>query len=264
MNILFFGDIVGRPGREAVKKILPQLKKDFAPDLVIANGENLAHGFGISEKTAKEMLASGVDVITGGNHSFENKNGLSLFADMSLPLIRPLNYGISMPGKGNIELMVKNIPVIVVNLIGNAFMRTTSDNPFVTINNFLDEHAKKEGEKTKIIIIDWHAEATSEKVAMGKLVDGRVSAVLGTHTHVPTSDYEVLPGGTAFVSDVGMCGPKDSVIGMEKSEVLRGFLNAQVVKYEVANGPVEINAILLTIDETNGKAIKIDKVYRVV
>lgn len=259
MNILFFGDIIGRPGREAVKKILPKLKTQYRPDLIIANGENLAHGFGISQKTAHEMFSAGIDVLTGGNHSLENKDGIMLFTDGTLPLLRPLNFDPEAPGKGYLELTVRERRVVIVNLQGIAFMRNDVSNPFTVIEHFL----KNRDSQKEIIVIDWHAEATSEKVALGKLVDGRVCAVFGTHTHVPTADYEILPGGTAFVSDVGMCGPKDSVIGMEKSSVLQGFLTGELIKYEVAEGPVEINAMLVTLGETSAKATKIDKIHRV-
>jgi len=263
MNVLFFGDIVGRPGREAIKKILPDLKKRFEPDLIIANGENLAHGIGLSTKTAQEMFEIGIDVLTGGNHSFHNEDGLKVLANENLPVIRPMNYPANMPGRGFIELNLKNQLVIIFNLIGQAFMKDEVENPFAKAQEFTKNYPSS-SKQAKIIILDWHAEATSEKVVMGQLVDGQISAVLGTHTHVPTSDWQILPKGTGFVSDVGMCGVKDSIIGMEKSSILKGFLTGENIKFEVAEGPVMINAISLTINEETGMTSKIDKIQELV
>lgn len=263
MNVLFFGDIVGKPGREAVKKLLPDLKRRLEPDLIIANGENLAHGMGISNKTAQEMFEAGINVLTGGNHSFHNEDGLKALADENLPIIRPMNYPVYMPGRGFIELTVKNQSVVVFNLIGQAFMKDKVENPFVKAQE-ITKNKLSADKQTKIIILDWHAEASSEKVAMGQLVDGSISAVLGTHTHVPTADWQILPKGTAFVSDIGMCGVKDSIIGMEKSLILNHFLTGESIKFELAEGPVIVNAVTLTIDEKTGLTSKINKVQELV
>ena len=265
MNVLFFGDIVGRPGREAIKKILPDLKKRFEPDLIIANGENLAHGMGLSTKTVQEMFEIDIDVLTGGNHSFHNEDGLKVLTNKNLPVIRPMNYPTNMPGRGFIELNVKNQLVIIFNLIGQVFMKDEVENPFVKTQEFIkSQNEQPTSRGVKIIILDWHAEATSEKIAMGQLVDGQISAVLGTHTHTPTSDWQILPKGTGFVSDVGMCGVKDSIIGMEKSSILNGFLTGENVKFEVAEGPVMVNAIALTIDDETGLTSKIYKIQELV
>ncbi|RJQ13564.1 TIGR00282 family metallophosphoesterase [Candidatus Parcubacteria bacterium] len=260
MKILFFGDVIGRPGREAVKKILPKLKEKFQPNLIIINGENLAHGTGLSSKTTKEMFDAGVNLITGGNHSFKNEDGLKLLDNPQTPIIRPLNYPSNMPGRGSIKLEVMNQSVIVFNLVGQAFMKDDVANPFKAAQEFIRENSKS----SKIIILDWHAEATSEKIAMGKLVDGQISAVFGTHTHVPTADWEITKKGTAFVSDVGMCGVKDSVIGVEKTLILKHFLEEEPVKFELAQGDVVINAVSLTVDDKNGKAIKFEKINELV
>src|SRR4030042_1596695 len=203
MLILAIGDIVGRPGRQAIQELVPDLRKEFGIALVIANGENAAGGFGLTVATAQELLEDGVDIITSGNHIWAQKEIIP-YLDEDVPILRPLNYPAGVPGRG---YLLKN-KTLVVNLIGRTFM-TNYDCPFRTMDTLLADYSKK----AKVIIVDFHAEATSEKVALGHYLDGRVSAVLGTHTHVGTIDAHILPGGTAYVTDIGMVGPADSVIG---------------------------------------------------
>lgn len=260
MKILFFGDIFGRSGRQAVRKIMSNLQAQHAPDFIIANIENLAHGRGVTPSSFEDVKNLGIDVFTGGNHSLENEQGLSLFVDDSYPLIRPMNMTEGTVGHGFVIVEKKGVKVMVFNLMGQLFMKKEYENPFVVAQKFLEAHKNE----AKIIILDWHAEATSEKVAMGMFLDGQVSAVLGTHTHVPTADWKILQNGTGFVTDVGMCGPVDSIIGMKKSPILKEFLGVGGEKPDVADGAVEINAILLTIDENSGKTIKIEKIQQIV
>ncbi|OGZ35162.1 MAG: metallophosphoesterase [Candidatus Portnoybacteria bacterium RIFCSPLOWO2_01_FULL_43_11] len=261
MKILFFGDIIGRPGREAIKEILPQWKKKYQPDLVLANGENLAHGLGVSERTLKEVLEAGVDLITSGNHIFDKTEAIPLLEDKEISLLRPANYPPMVPGRGCqiIEIGIKKI--LVINLNGRLFFKESLDCPFREADRILEEY---EDEKTAAIIVDFHAEATSEKVVMGHYLDGRVSAVLGTHTHIPTADDKILPAGTAYISDIGMVGPAYSVIGIDKDVIIKEFLTQiRQKKGEIAQGPVEINAVLLETDN-QGRAKKIERLREII
>lgn len=267
MKILFFGDIVGQPGRQAIKKILPKLEKQYEPDLVIANGENLAHGKGISAESIKEVLGAGVDWLTLGNHAFVKKGAQELLEDKKLPIIRPANWSLNIPGRGFAEIKIRSKKILLVNLVGRVFIQQDFENPFVAINEILEDYSlKKEPDKEKMsaIIIDWHAEATSEKMAMGWHLDGRVSAVLGTHTHIGTDDWRVLPQGTAYVSDIGMVGPQDSVLGVNKEIIIKRFLTQLPYQMEVAQGPVIVNAVLVTLDDKTGLAQNIEKIKEVV
>ena len=253
MRILAIGDIIGRPGRYAVRKLLPGLCHEHRIDLVIANGENAAGGLGLTPSTAHELFDSGVDVITSGNHIWKHKE-LFPYLDGGLALIRPLNYPPASPGRGH--LSCNN--VLVVNLIGRTFMGNF-DCPFRAMDQLL---AGLEN-KPNVIIVDFHAEATSEKVAMGRYLDGRVSAVLGTHTHVGTIDADILPGGTAYVTDIGMVGPMNSVIGDNVSSVIERFLTQIPGRLSVGEGPVDFNAILVEVDEDTGKATDIKRIRTV-
>ena len=252
MRILAIGDVIGKPGRQALDTFLPQMKQEYAVDLTIVNAENSAHGIGVTPETAEELLKAGADVLTSGNHVWAHKTILPCL-DSEMPLIRPLNYPPGVPGKGYI---IKN-GVLVVNLIGRTFM-DNYDNPFRTMDILLAQLENK----PKIIIVDFHAEATSEKVALGRYLDGRVSAVLGTHTHVGTIDAAILSGGTAYVTDIGMTGPVDSVIGDDPENVLKRFLTQLPHRLSAGSGKSVINAILVTVDETTGKASGIERIQR--
>jgi len=247
MKIIFFGDVVGEPGRYAIKKILPQWQKKYEPDFVIANGDNLAHGKGVTKRSLDEILESGVDLVTSGDHIWSKKEVISLLEDKKVPLIRPANFSDKVPGKGYWTTQLRTKKIMVINLIGRVFMKQQYDNPFETVNKILDE------ESADIIIVDWHAEATAEKICMGWHLDGRVSAVLGTHTHIPTADAQILPNGTAYISDVGMVGPKNSSLGADKDLTLESFVKQMPFNYEIADGPVEVNAVLINIEKKANK-----------
>jgi len=246
------GDIIGRPGRQAVKELLPDLRQQYGLSLVIANAENAAGGFGLTSTTAMELLDAGVDVLTSGNHIWAQQEIIP-HLDGDMPILRPLNYPPGVPGKGYII----NNQAMVVNLMGRIFMGDV-DCPFRAIDQLLTEVKPK----PPIIIVDFHAEATSEKVAMGRYLDGRVSAVLGTHTHVETTDSQLLPHGTAYITDIGMTGPIDSVIGMETKTVIQRFLTGIPHRLSVGKGKTMFNAVLVRVDEDNGQATSIDRIYR--
>ena len=252
MLILMIGDIIGRPGRQAVEELLPDLRQQYRLNLVIANAENAAGGLGLTLTTAKELLSTGVDVLTSGNHIWAQKEIIP-YLDGRMPILRPLNYPPTVPGKGYIV----NNQAMVVNLIGRTFMGDV-DCPFRAIDQLLTELE----DKPPVIIVDFHAEATSEKVAMGRYLDGRVSAVLGTHTHVATADTQLLPQGTAYVTDIGMTGPIDSVIGMETEVVIQRFLSGIPHRMSVAKGKTMFNAVLVRVDKKSGRAISIDRIYK--
>jgi metallophosphoesterase (TIGR00282 family) len=252
MKILAIGDIVGKPGRQAVQAFVPELREEYGIDLVIANGENTAGGFGLTVNTAQELLEYGVDVLTSGNHIWAQKDIIP-YLDGDMPILRPLNYPAGVPGRG--WLLVKK--VLVVNLIGRTFM-TSYDCPFRTMDGLLEELSPK----PKVIIVDFHAEATSEKVALGRYLDGRVSAVLGTHTHVGTIDTRVLPGGTAYVTDIGMTGPDDSVIGDDPEAVIQRFLTMMPHHLSVGRGRPVLNAVVVVVDKSSGRAVSIERVTR--
>ena len=250
MRVLMIGDAVGRPGRKAMQKFLPGLCHNYDIGLVIANGENSAGGIGITPDTARELLDCGIDVLTTGNHVWAKKEIIPCLDD-ELPIIRPLNFPPGTPGRG--FLKVKG--VLVVNLIGRVFVGGF-DCPFRAMDTLLAE-VKTD---TKVIIVDFHAEATSEKVAMGRYLDGRVSAVLGTHTHVATADASILPKGTAYITDVGMVGPVDSVIGVDIESAVRSFLTAMPHRFFVGEGAVSFDAVLVDVDEASGKALSIQQI----
>ncbi|MBI2853870.1 MAG: YmdB family metallophosphoesterase [Chloroflexi bacterium] len=252
MRILATGDLVGRPGRYALQVLLPQLRTELGLDLVIANGENLAGGVGITPDTAREVLGYGVDVITTGNHVWLHKDIIP-YIDSGAPIVRPMNYPPGVPGRGYLE---KN-GVIVANLIGQTFMGSF-DCPFRAMDHMLS----KLGSSPHIIFVDFHAEATSEKVAMGRYLDGRVTAVLGTHTHVGTIDSMLLPGGTAYVTDIGMTGPMDSVIGDDVDAVLERFLTKMPRRITVGGGKTIFNAMLVDVDPATGQAKGIRRIQR--
>lgn len=254
MRILAIGDIIGKPGRKAVKEILPGLCDEYNIDLVVGNGENAAGGLGLTPNTAEELFDSGIDVITTGNHIWAY-NEIIPYLDSELAILRPLNYPPMNPGRG---YLLKN-NVLIINLVGRVFMGHV-DCPFRAMDQLLAEFEHK----SIPIIVDFHAEATSEKVAMGRYLDGRVSAVLGTHTHVGTIDAHILPGGTAYVTDIGMVGPIDSVIGDDPDSVINRFLTQIPSRLSVGKGKVSFDAILVEVDEKTGKAVDIKRIKKVV
>lgn len=252
MNILGIGDIIGRPGRRAVSEVLPGLRQRYQLDLVVANAENAAGGFGVTINTAKELLDAGVDVLTSGNHIWAQKDIIP-FLDSEMPILRPLNYPPGVPGKG----FLINSQALIVNLIGRTFM-SNYDCPFRAMDKLLAEI----GYRPPVVIVDFHAEATSEKMALGRYLDGRVSAVLGTHTHVGTIDAQILTNGTAYVTDIGMVGPVDSVIGDDAEAVIQRFLTMRPHSLSVGKGKTVFNAIMVCVDNKSGKGIKIERICR--
>lgn len=260
MKVIFIGDIFGKIGRRAVVDILPQWRKKYHPDFVIGNGENLAHGIGMTEKTVRELLDAGVDCLTGGNHTFKAE-GTKLLAREELPLVRPANYPPGLPGSGDRVIVDKKtgkLRLLVVNLMGRVFFRETLDDPFRTLDAILAAH---QGERYSGILVDFHCEATSEANALGSYADGRVSAVLGTHTTIGTIDTRVLAGGTAYVTEVGGVIAVDSVLGEEKKGIIQSFLLQQPFKHEpVETGLCAIGAVLVDIDEKTQKARSIKRI----
>jgi len=250
--VLAIGDIIGKPGRQAIQKLLPQLRQEYGLEMVMANGENAAGGIGLTPATAEELFDAGVDVITSGNHIWKHKEIIP-YLDSERPVLRPLNYPSGVPGKGYII----NRQAMVVNLMGRTFMGNL-DCPFQAMDKLLAELETR----PPVIIVDFHAEATSEKVAMGRYLDGRVSAVLGTHTHVGTIDAQVFPQGTAYVTDIGMTGPMDSVIGDDTERILQLFLTRLPHRISVGNGRTVFNAILVNIANDSGRATSIERIYR--
>lgn len=257
LRVLFIGDIVGRGGRRAVREVLPLLKKELSLDFVIANGENAAGGIGINPEKAEELFSMGIDVITTGNHIWKKREILP-YLEKHPRLLRPANYPSGAPGKGSAVYRLSNgLKVAVLNLEGRVFMKPL-ESPF----KVAQQHVEALRQQTPIIIVDFHAEATSEKMALGWYLDGLVSAVLGTHTHVQTSDERILPQGTAYITDVGMTGPVNSVIGIKKEIAIQGFLSQLPNRFEVAGGEVELQGVYLELDEGTGKAIRIKRIKR--
>jgi hypothetical protein len=254
VKIIFIGDIVGEPGRRAVNEILPRLRRKHEADLVIANGENSAGGSGITPKIAEEVFACGVDIITSGDHLWDQKEVLGLLQNESR-FLRPLNYPQGTPGQGSIVHQASNRPPVgIVNLQGVTFMANL-ENPFIRIRAEVDRLRQKTG----IIFIDFHAEATSEKIALARMLDGQVSAIVGTHTHVQTADEQILPGGTAYLTDAGFTGPHDSVIGREVEPVIKRFLTLQPQRFAVATGKIKLQGALVEINENTGRAVGIER-----
>jgi len=249
MRVLILGDVMGRPARRVVRDLVPSLIQKEEIDLVVANAENSAGGMGVDIKSAKELLSAGVQVLTSGNHIWKKKE-IYPFLDEQESLIRPANFPSGAPGKGWCVWQHNGLRALVINVQGRVFMPNHVDDPFRCV----DEILKQQGSQSRVVIVDMHAEATSEKYAMGWYLDGRVSLVFGTHTHVQTADERILPAGTAYITDVGMCGPFDSVIGMEKETVIRGFITQLPRQFEVAQDNVVLQGVIADIDEENGKA----------
>ncbi|WP_227395473.1 TIGR00282 family metallophosphoesterase [Jeotgalibacillus aurantiacus] len=255
MRILFIGDVVGSPGREMIDEFLPQLKQKHQPDLVIVNGENAASGRGITKKIYDQLLSAGADVITMGNHTWDNRD-LFNFIDQANQLVRPINYPKATPGKGIRFIQAGSAEVAVVNALGRTFMNPVDD-PFPLLKQTIDEARRQ----TPFVFVDFHAEATSEKQAAGWYLDGKASAVVGTHTHVQTSDNRILPKGTAYLSDVGMTGPYDAILGMEKEAVLKRFTTALPARFEVPkDGRKILSACVIELDRKSGMAKSIDRI----
>lgn len=254
MRICFIGDIVGRPGRKIICDLLKKLRGEHNLDFVIANGENASGGAGLDPSNAETLLDAGIDFFTSGNHIFQNKE-YELLLTSYPQVIRPANYPDSVPGKGCYTIEpIKNTPITIINLLGRTFMPPI-DCPFMAADRILESIP----DDVKIIIVDFHAEATSEKKAMGWYLNGRVSAVIGTHTHVQTSDETILNEGTAYITDAGMTGPIDSVIGVNRSAILKRFLTGLPVKFTVASDPSMINGVIFDVDEDTGKAQSIER-----
>ncbi len=264
VKIFAFGDIIGRPGRKALKCIIPDIKKEYSPDIIIANGENLAHNEGTTEKTLKEVLDYGVDFVTLGDHAFDReKEAIRILSDEFYPVIRPANFPAGAPGSGwkIFSAKNKNVKIAVLNLMGRVFFRETLDCPFQTADKLIAEIQKE----TNIIICDFHAEATSEKKAMGYFLDGRVSLVYGTHTHIPTADEQILSKNTGFVADVGMTGPKRSIIGANPEISIKHFITQMPFNYEISDdNEIELNAIYAELDIESGLTKKIERIRRFV
>jgi metallophosphoesterase (TIGR00282 family) len=253
MRVLILGDVVGRPGRRAIRDLVPSLIEREGIDLTIANAENAAGGIGVDLKSANELLSSRVDVLTSGNHIWKKKE-IYQYLDEHSDLIRPANYPEGAPGRGWCAWQnEEGLRALVINVQGRVFMPNHVDDPFRSV----DAICRDRGRHSRVIIVDMHAEATSEKNAMGWHLNGRASIVFGTHTHVQTSDDRILPGGTAYITDVGMCGPLDSVIGMDKETVIKGFLSQLPRQFEVAHQNVVLQGIIVDVDEDSGQAREI-------
>jgi metallophosphoesterase (TIGR00282 family) len=253
---MIIGDVVGSPGREALKRCVALLREQHQIHACIANGENAAGGFGLTAQTAEEMFASGIDFITGGNHIFD-KRDFGEYLESSNRVIRPANYPPAVPGRGAGTFAADGVTVGVLNLMGRTFMPPTDD-PFRCADAMVSDLRRR----TPVIVVDLHAEATSEKVAMGRYLDGRVSCVVGTHTHVQTADEQIFPGGTAYISDLGMTGPMDGVIGMEQGAVLDRFLTGLSERFSVQkSGMKQFNAAVVSIDRATGKATEIKRIF---
>lgn len=254
MKVVFIGDIVGNVGRDTVKRLLPWIKDKYQPHIIIANGENAAGGRGINAAIARELFEWGVHGITMGNHTWDNRE-IFEFIDDEPRLIRPANLPPGTPGAGSAVIKVGNKELAIVNLIGRTFL-PPSDCPFRAADEIVDELRRKH----RCILVDFHAEATSEKIAMGWHLDGRASLVVGTHTHVQTNDDRILPEGTAYLTDAGMTGPRDGVLGMERETVIRKFMTGLPARFQVADTKWILSGVFVDIDEATGKAVKVQTI----
>lgn len=254
MNILVIGDVVGRPGRAAIRTLLPKLQKENEIDFTIANAENAAGGRGLTYEVKEELLGYGIDVLTMGNHVWDNKNIYS-FIDDEPRLIRPANFPADCPGQGyHVYTAGFNKKIAVINAMGRIFM-TPLDCPFRKVKEIIQDISAE----VDYVIIDFHAEATSEKLAFGYYFDGQVTAILGTHTHIQTADEVIMPAGTAYITDLGMTGPIDSILGMEKQPIIEKFLNGRPARFDVAAGPAQIQGVIMQLDDDNNKVRSIKR-----
>lgn len=258
LRVLFLGDIVGEPGRSAVIAKVPELKEREAIDFTIVNGENAAGGRGITGKITIELLRAGVSVVTTGDHIWDQKDVMT-FLDLEPRLLRPINYPAGAPGHGSIVLETSKGKVGVVNVQARTFMQPILENPF----RALEETIAKVSTETKTIVVDVHGETTSEKIAIGRFLDSKVSAVIGTHTHVQTADEQIFPGGTAFLCDAGMCGPVHSILGRAIEPILQRFVSNLPASFPVARGEVRLRGALIDIDQATGRALRIARVDEV-
>ncbi len=256
MRILMVGDVCGRPGRTILREQLPGLRRSHGADLVVVNGENAAAGFGITPSVYEELLAAGADVVTLGNHTFDKKEAMALL-DEEPRLLRPLNYPPGAPGRGAAVVEAGGCRVLVMNAMGRVFLPILLDDPFRAVDAELDAHRGR----YDVAFLDFHGEATSEKEAMGWYLDGRAAAVVGTHTHVQTADERVLPLGTAYITDVGMTGPADSVLGMNKDAMVQRMLRQLPTRFEVAEGRRQINAVVVEVDRESGQAREVQRIF---
>ncbi len=252
IKVLFIGDIVGKPGRNAVKAVIPELRKSEEIDYIFANGENLSAGKGMTFEKYTEMKEAGIDYFTSGNHIWNNKDIIPYIQKGNVDILRPANYPTETPGTGYVELD----DIVLANVQGRVFMKDDLSDPFNTSLNIINKFPDK------IIIIDFHAEATSEKMALANYLDGKAAAVLGTHTHVQTADEKILPKGTAYISDVGMTGPNDSILGIKKEIIIEKFLTQLPQSHKVASGDMIFNAVLITFDRERKKALNIERISR--
>lgn len=254
MRVLFIGDVVGKPGRAIIRQKLSALKHQYNVDIIVANGENVAGGNGITPETADELFSAGIDILTMGNHVWDKKEAFDLL-NTEERIVRPANYPSGVPGSGGRVFSFGRYTLGVINLSGRVFMGEQLDCPF---RRGLEELNRMEG--TKAVLVDFHAEATSEKMAMGWFFDGKVSAVVGTHTHIQTADERILPGGTAYITDAGMTGPRDSVLGVKKEIILHRFQTQLPARFELAGGPVELRGVVIDIDHSTGRSTHIERV----
>jgi metallophosphoesterase (TIGR00282 family) len=254
-RLLFLGDIIGEPGRKSVIDMVPRLKQEWSIDFVVANGENAAAGRGITPKLTIDLLRAGIAVITTGDHVWDQKELVS-FINTEPRLLRPINYPDGTPGSGSIVLETAKGKIGVINVQGRTFMLPALENPF----NKLTEVVTAMRKETHVIFVDVHAETTSEKIAVGRFLDGKVSAVAGTHTHVQTADEQIFPGGTAFICDAGMCGPVESILGREIEPIVQRFITSMPVNFPVARGEVKLHGLLVDIDETTGRALAVKRI----
>jgi len=259
LTILFLGDVVGEPGRSAVIAQLPRLKEQHALDFIIVNGENAAGGRGITPKITIDLLRAGVSVITTGDHIWDQKEILA-FIETEPRLLRPINYPDGAPGSGTIVLETAKGLVGVISVQGRTFMQPILENPFHAV----EAAVEKMRQQTSVIFVDAHAETTSEKIALGRFLDGKVSAVIGTHTHVQTADEQIFPGGTAFLCDAGMCGPVSSILGRTIDPIVKRFVSNLPALFPVARGEVRLCGVVVSIDETTGRAMQIERVNEVI
>jgi len=257
MKILVIGDVVGKPGRQALKTLLPQIQKKERIDFTIVNIENAAGGAGITPKVIDELFGLEIDVLTAGDHIWDRREILNVI-DTTAKFLRPANYPDGVPGTGHCIVEKNKKTIGIINLLGRVFMKPVVDCPFKKATQII----KNIKTRASIILVDMHAEATSEKIALGHFLDGEVSAVIGTHTHVQTADEKVLAQGTAYITDIGMCGPCDSVIGQKKEKIIERFLTGMPIRFEVASEGVELQGVIIDVDEKTGKAKSIEKIQR--
>jgi 2',3'-cyclic-nucleotide 2'-phosphodiesterase len=255
LRLLFLGDVIGEPGRKAVIEMVPKFKPAWGVDFVVVNGENAAAGRGITGKITIDLLRAGVAVVTSGDHIWDQKEVMS-YIETEPRLLRPINYPLGTPGRGSIVLETAKGKVGVINVQGRTFMQPSLENPF----RFVDDEVRRLRAEAQVILVDMHAETTSEKIAMGRFLDGKVSVVAGTHTHVQTADEQIFPGGTAFICDAGMCGPTESVLGREIQPIIQRFVSSMPVNFPVAKGEVKLHGILVDIDPLTGEAKSIRRV----